>query len=228
VKSPVELVVSTYRKLGLEKVPGVPDFNGVTASLGQELFYPPNVAGWEGGRSWITPATLVERGNFAREVLFPDITNFKAPDRRMPELYNKVGLKIEEGYDITAATVEGKMTSMANEMAAADEAYNTRYGSYHGYRVAFEEVKPIPRFPAPFDFTAMVRAEGLETTEEVVDHFLVRLLRTPLAADDRARLIAFLDAQLGTDRIGPAVTYLEEPLRELVHLIMSTPEYQLS
>ena len=61
IKSPVQLVVSTYRKMGLEELPTVPDFNGLTASLGQSLFYPPNVAGWAGGRTWITPATLLEQ-----------------------------------------------------------------------------------------------------------------------------------------------------------------------
>src|SRR6266478_2626743 len=80
IKSPVELVVSTYRRLGLTEVPGVPDFNEATGSLGQRLFHPPTVAGWAQGRSWITPGLLLERGNFARDVLFPDIT-FVPPDR---------------------------------------------------------------------------------------------------------------------------------------------------
>src|ERR1700733_7007407 len=79
-KSPVQLAVSTYRKLGLKSVPGVPDFNLATGALGQQLFAPPTVAGWAGGQSWITPGLLLERANFGRDVLFPDI-NFIAPDR---------------------------------------------------------------------------------------------------------------------------------------------------
>ena len=80
IKSPVELAVSTYRKLGLGNVPGVPDFNVATGALGQRLFAPPTVAGWAGGTSWITPGLLLERANFGRDVLFPDI-NFLPPDR---------------------------------------------------------------------------------------------------------------------------------------------------
>ena len=45
IKSPIELAVSTYVKLGLEDVPGVPDFNSATGALGQTLFRPPTVAG---------------------------------------------------------------------------------------------------------------------------------------------------------------------------------------
>src|SRR5579862_4705359 len=37
IKSPVRLAVSTYRKLGLVSVPGVPDFNVATGTLGQRL-----------------------------------------------------------------------------------------------------------------------------------------------------------------------------------------------
>ena len=51
IKSPVELVISTYKKLGMNQVPGIPDFNVVTGSLGQRLMHPPTVAGWSEGRS---------------------------------------------------------------------------------------------------------------------------------------------------------------------------------
>jgi hypothetical protein len=40
--------------------------------------------------------------------------------------------------------------------------------------------------------------------------------------------VAFLDRELGTSDISLAKTYLEEPLRLVLHLIMSQPEYQLS
>ena len=55
IKPPVELLISTYKKMGLKTVPGLPDFNQQSEMLGQKLFYPPNVAGWAQGRSWITP-----------------------------------------------------------------------------------------------------------------------------------------------------------------------------
>ena len=35
------------------------------APMGQILFYPPNVAGWPGGTSWINSSTLLARINFA-------------------------------------------------------------------------------------------------------------------------------------------------------------------
>src|SRR5262249_17130694 len=53
IKGPVELVVSTYRKLGVKRLPGIPDLNVVSRELGQILLSPPTVAGWAQGRSWI-------------------------------------------------------------------------------------------------------------------------------------------------------------------------------
>jgi uncharacterized protein (DUF1800 family) len=36
---------------------------------GQDLFYPPNVKGWDGGRSWLTSTTILERGNWISDVV---------------------------------------------------------------------------------------------------------------------------------------------------------------
>ena len=40
---------------------------------------------------------------------------------------------------------------------------------------------------AQLALTAIVRSEGLQTTAQVVDYFLMRFLRVPLAPDDRQR-----------------------------------------
>jgi hypothetical protein len=234
IKGPVELVVSTYRKLGLTEVPGVPDFNEVTSTLGQQLFRPPTVAGWAQGRSWITPGLLLERGNFARDVLFPDIA-FIPPDRYpfypTGDEIRAVHERITMGMDITAATMpagkEAGGMAMSNAMADRDEDFNTRYGSYRGWQMAIEKVKPIPRGTAQLDLTSMVVASGARDTCEVVDYLLARFLRVPIDAQRTAQLVAFLDQELGTSDVSQARSYMEEALRMLAHLIMSMPEYQL-
>ena len=231
IKSPVELAVSTYKKLGLENIPGEPDFNSATSALGQRLFSPPTVAGWAGGHSWITPGLLLERGNFARDVLFPDI-NFIAPDRvAASEEVRRVANRIREGKDITTATIpDTKSGEMAesNMSADRDEDFNTRYGSFRGSQLALERVKPIPRDTAQLHLAKMVLAENPQNTTQVVDYLIRRFMRVPPSDDVRHELVAFLDRELGTSDISQAKTYLEEPLRLVLHLIMSQPEYQLS
>ena len=41
IKSPVELVISTYKKLGLNNTPGVPDFNQSTTALWGKRYFGP-------------------------------------------------------------------------------------------------------------------------------------------------------------------------------------------
>lgn len=234
IKGPVELVVSTYRKLGLEELPGVPDFNVVTGSLGQHLLHPPTVAGWSHGRSWVTPGLLFERGNFVLDVVFPDIA-FVPPDRYPP--YGGGILAVHErlrsGMDITAATkpvgVDTGEDSMAasNLLADRDEAFNTRYGSYRGWQMAIERVKPIPRHTARVDLAGMVRGAGLATSREVVDYLAGRFLSVTPDEATVQRLSELLASELGTDDIETAETWLEEPLRIVLHALLSLPEYQL-
>ncbi|MEM9658081.1 MAG: DUF1800 domain-containing protein [Planctomycetota bacterium] len=66
VSSPVEFVVGAVRSLQLyEKPPSTLILAEWCTRLGQDLFYPPNVGGWQGGRNWLTTRTIIGRSNFA-------------------------------------------------------------------------------------------------------------------------------------------------------------------
>ena len=233
IKSPVQLAVSTYRKLGLKDAPGVPDFNRATGALSQSLFRPPTVAGWAGGRSWMTPGLLLERGNFARDVLFPDI-NFIPPDRINGSAeIRSVADRIRQGQDITSATQpssmsEGGIMAESNMLADRDEEFNTRYGSFRGWQMAIERVKPIPRHTARINLSEMILEQNIETTDEAVSYLLARFMRVQPGSETRSMLIDFLSQDLGTSNIVDAQSYMEDSLRLVLHLIMSQPEYQLS
>jgi hypothetical protein len=229
IKSPVQLVVSTYKKMSLGEVPTIPDFGRMTSSLGQALFDPPNVAGWAGGRTWITPSTLLNRGNLFRGVLFPDVKGFRAPDRSMSATDARVGQRVVQGMSMSEATKEdadaNKMAE-SNMMVDRDEDYNTRYGGYKGNLLAFERTKLIPRNPAKIDLTAMAAAAGADTVDKVVDHFIHRFLSVTLPDRERGLLVDFLRDKLGSSSIRPGEK-LEESLRELLYLVLSAPEYQV-
>jgi uncharacterized protein DUF1800 len=229
IKSPVQLVVSTYKKLSLREVPTIPDFGRMTGSLGQSLLDPPNVAGWAGGRTWITPSTLLNRGNLFRSVLFPDVKGFRPPDRAMSATDARVGIRFTQGMSITEATredVDAATMAESNMMVDRDEDYNTRYGGYKGMLLAFERTKIVARKPAPIDLTGMIRAAGADTVDEIVDHVVRRFLSVPLAERERRLLVDFLRNRLGSASIQPS-EQLEDALRELLYLVLSAPEYQL-
>jgi len=65
VKSPVDFAVGALRALG-GRVAGASLADWLTA-MGQSLFDPPSVKGWDGGPAWIHAATWIARVNFARD-----------------------------------------------------------------------------------------------------------------------------------------------------------------
>jgi len=230
IKPPVELVISTYRKMGLQEIPGVPDFNTVTEMLGQRLLFPPTVAGWAQGKSWITPGLLLARGNFVYDTVFPNI-NFIPPDRNPTDLYQigAVADRLALGADVATATqpVGSYAVAESNRMVDRDEDFNTRLGSYRGWRMAIEKVKPIPRTTARLDLAGMVRKAGCKNAQQAVDYLLNRFISVPIDLKTRTALSDYLEAELGGNDLLLADSYLEEPLRATLHLILSLPHYQL-
>ena len=67
VKSPVDLLVGGIRSTGI-----LPEWWAALpnrmASLGQNLFEAPNVAGWPGGQDWVTPSRMLLRGEMLSDL----------------------------------------------------------------------------------------------------------------------------------------------------------------
>ena len=43
--------------------------------MGQDLFYPPNVGGWNEGRAWLSSRSIVARANFADALVAGELWN---------------------------------------------------------------------------------------------------------------------------------------------------------
>ena len=67
IAGPVDHLVGISRRLGAE--PPAELLLAGAAMLGQRLFDPPNVKGWEEGTAWITTSTLIQRANLAGMLL---------------------------------------------------------------------------------------------------------------------------------------------------------------
>jgi hypothetical protein len=229
IKGPVEHIVAMLKQLGAETMPGVPDFNQATIAMGQHLLNPPSVAGWAGGKAWITPGLLIARGNVARDVLIPDMTGFR--DWNFSAGSDDIlGQRLRDGYDIGAATAvsdPAKMSEFDRVALERDENFNTRISGYIGWEQAARKLIPTPRDAARFDLTATVFASGAVTTADAVEHLAARFLRVPASAAMRDALVEFLTLELGTAELERAKSYMEDALRMTAHLLMSTPEYQI-
>jgi len=84
IKSPIELIAGIRRMLPM-KMQNEEAQLQVQRVLGQVLFYPPNVAGWPGGKNWIDSSTLMVRMRLPQ--MFNDTDEFnvkpKADDDQM-------------------------------------------------------------------------------------------------------------------------------------------------
>jgi hypothetical protein len=115
IKSPVQWLIAAARELQAP-LPTQLMTLVMLGSLGQELFQPPNVKGWDGGIAWITTNNLLDRYNFAaalvegQRVPLPNLIN------RMKGVMNNLG---EAGLmQIAPADVKSLFTP--EELAGSD------------------------------------------------------------------------------------------------------------
>jgi uncharacterized protein (DUF1800 family) len=70
VLDPIAFVTGAVRALSLwEPPPSTLILAEWAAKLGQDLFYPPNVGGWPGGREWLSSRSIVGRVNYANTLV---------------------------------------------------------------------------------------------------------------------------------------------------------------
>lgn len=93
IKSPVQFYLSLIQDINLDVAPLPRKTVVALRQMGQELYQPPNVRGWVGGRNWINSATLAARRQLV-EALFAPL--------------NEKTLNADELVDLAAARAEGR------------------------------------------------------------------------------------------------------------------------
>jgi uncharacterized protein (DUF1800 family) len=70
IAGPVEFMVGTLHALEMTSPPpSTLLLSEQLASVGQNLFYPPNVFGWSGGRAWINTRSILARSRFVSSLI---------------------------------------------------------------------------------------------------------------------------------------------------------------
>ncbi|HZW34853.1 MAG TPA: DUF1800 domain-containing protein [Isosphaeraceae bacterium] len=100
VSEPAPFVIGTVRSLErFNPPPSTLLLAEWTGRMGQELFYPPNVGGWPGGRNWLAGRTILARANFAAALVEGRLN--AASTANAPDL---LGLAARHGRGTDAAT----------------------------------------------------------------------------------------------------------------------------
>ena len=90
IKSPADLVIGAIKTLGISN--SDIDLPGIVAAMGQNLFEPPSVKGWDGGKVWISTESMIERFNFATKISSQKFEELK-PYMLPSQLVSHQGLK---------------------------------------------------------------------------------------------------------------------------------------
>ncbi len=93
--------------------------------------------------------------------------------------------------------------------------------------LSYSRIKPTPATPAELNIIEMARTAGVETADDAVDYFIHRFLRVKLGEPDRKLMISYMIKLSGGEMIDYDSPEAEGDLRELLHTILSTPEFQL-
>lgn len=89
VRSPVEFGVGLLR--ALEGTSNAYELASGMAEAGQNLFFPPSVKGWDGGRAWINSSTLLARANLVRKLL--DLPETRFAGAGLADLFDRLHLE---------------------------------------------------------------------------------------------------------------------------------------
>jgi hypothetical protein len=129
IKSPVELLVGIRRTLPMQLEDASIQIL-LEKTLGQLLFYPPNVAGWPGGQTWIDSSTLMLRLRIP-QLIKDDDTFFITPktdddvQMGMQENGNMYPKKLSGGGFRIAANVDWQLFNRQFKNTEDKDLYKT-------------------------------------------------------------------------------------------------------
>jgi uncharacterized protein (DUF1800 family) len=121
IKSPIELLAGIRRLLPMEMQNDQAQLLYQRA-LGQILFYPPNVAGWAGGKSWIDSSSLMLRLRIPQILSANDALDIRPKvddDATMGMMENNVK-KMQEALKGGTATIDWSAVSKVFEKVSRD------------------------------------------------------------------------------------------------------------
>ena len=174
IKSPVQFLIQTAKLLEIP-LPPVAIAQNAMRQMGQILFAPPSVKGWDGGKSWISTSTLLFRYNFANYLI--------------------------NGEAMLPASNPGKQKGMDLAFArAAALTTETRRD--------------------PIDVSKLIPGDLREKPQELVAHLSHRLFQAKPSAKEAEAFVQYLKARYPDTG--------DETMRGLLHLMMSTPQFQLT
>jgi hypothetical protein len=237
IAGPIEFMVANCRRLGVTPPGGV--IAAGAAQVGQQVFGPPNVKGWDGGRAWITTSTFLERGNLVGMLL--GVTKAEDIFKEDPALLGEEdtpmdGAAMEPGDGDGSG--EGMQPTPAPDSPDAKGAKGAKgkknqFQGEKGLGAAALRLMESSRWRRDLDLRDRCRSAGATSDAAIVDRLAADLLAVDLSPEARVALIEFVRGErvsygVEEGQLLEKKAYGEGTCRELAHLILSLPEAQLN
>ncbi|MDZ4858064.1 MAG: DUF1800 domain-containing protein [Candidatus Hydrogenedentes bacterium] len=121
VKSPTQFAVQLAFDMRYDDAPYAA-MARATQSIGQDLFYPPNVKGWDGNLAWVNANAMLIRYNLPQSLLVANAANDKKKAR--PAMTPEGDPKMTDGEAMSEPAMQGEMKPAP--AAAEPEAWNAQ------------------------------------------------------------------------------------------------------
>jgi len=250
VKSPVQFVLQSADDLGL-KQPPYAAMAQVAKQLGQELFYPPNVKGWDGNRAWANANAMLIRYNAAPVLIAAAERQARQSQQAKKESTAPESMEMSEMSMETAEMTDAEPKPPRNAASAMEawrkQAMDEVREKLQSLPVAErKERREALKAATPTERLAMLKELGIEppvtvfendplglfddlnftTAGECLAALERRLLAAPLNPAQRAVLLGLVGAEAPEAPLRAQDLDFEER-RALLRLIGSLPQYQL-
>jgi hypothetical protein len=193
----VQWLLDLQGSLGLHHLPDQALFQ-LLVQLGQHLFEPPSVKGWDGGRAWISTTTLLLRQNTAKLLVYGgDPGGLLGRDEALDKLREFQAERAKQ---------------TPNE--PADPALKRRLQRLE------RRGRRNPGLPPLVDAAALLSGADWTDPARWIDALARRIYAAPLPPAARQALEDYLR------QASPAAS--PETLQGLVYLMLARPEYQLT
>ncbi|MDX2046425.1 MAG: DUF1800 domain-containing protein [Chitinophagaceae bacterium] len=217
IKSPVELLAGIRRMLPME-------FEKEEIQLlyqkllGQVLFYPPNVAGWPGGKNWIDSSSLMYRLRLLQ--LLKDDDSFNATpksddDVMMGQMDMEAGLSKEQ--------IEEKLRKRLKKQGLSDDEADKRVKVVMGNEKLLAAIQNKQQ-QKNGNTKAMV---NVDIDWKVYNQYFMKLTRESLAQKISAVLLTAPFADFNVINTYTDSSSKENYIQTVTIQLMSTPEYQM-
>lgn len=235
VSSPVEYVVGIARRLEIHPPPLA--LARASELLGQELFEPPSVAGWDDGEHWITTSTLMDRGNVVGLLL--GVLERQGEERAFDTAGEPATGEAMSSVMMEEIELVPEPDSMqGSEMAMESMSMMSMQGSEPDDEPGASRVERFGRLLDKINYmprvylAARLERRGATSDARIADELLEDLLGVEPPPETRAWVEAEVErirAQLGVDEdaLVEAGARAEPSLRALAHEILALPEGQL-